>query len=92
MKIVLMKKTMMRRILRSIRFSAKGCGFLPSFCMKGSLLMMNPVPGMKARGKVMPPRGGAGRRAGSPLIRSSNNGSDSKHSDEAFENYMVGYF
>ncbi|KAF3339840.1 Reticulocyte-binding protein 2 [Carex littledalei] len=71
----------------SRRFYAKGCGFLPSFCMKGSLLIMNPVPGMKARGKVMPPRGGAGRRS-SPLIRSSNNGSDSKHSDEAFENYM----
>jgi Protein of unknown function (DUF688) len=76
----------------SRRFYARGCGFLPSFCMKSSLLMMNPVPGMKGRGKVASPRGGAGRRMGSPLIRSSNNGSDSKHSDEAFENYMVGYF
>lgn len=75
----------------SRRFYAKGCGFLPSFCMKSSFLIMNPVPGMKGRGKAVPPRGGAGRRTGSPLIRSSNNGSDSKHSDEAFDNYMVGY-
>ncbi|KAJ3685143.1 hypothetical protein LUZ61_014307 [Rhynchospora tenuis] len=72
----------------SRRFQAKGCGFLPSFCMKGSFLMMNPVPGMKGRVKAVPSRGGAGRRTGSPLIRSSNNGPDSKRSDEAFENYM----
>lgn len=75
----------------SRKFYAKGCGFLPNFCMKGSFLMMNPVPGMKGRVKEVPSYGSARRRTGNPIIRSSYNGSISKHSDEGFENYMVCY-
>ncbi|KAK9267225.1 hypothetical protein L1049_009647 [Liquidambar formosana] len=29
--------------------SAKACGFLPRFCLKNSLCLLNPVPGMKVR-------------------------------------------
>ncbi|BAD87594.1 unknown protein [Oryza sativa Japonica Group] len=60
-------------------FASKGCGLLPSLCVKGSLLLLNPMPAMK-RGK---PRGngrvrefaskGRGRGAPSPLARSSQN-------------------
>ncbi|XP_022968993.1 uncharacterized protein LOC111468130 [Cucurbita maxima] len=27
--------------------STRGCGFLPRFCLKGSLVLVNPVPGMR---------------------------------------------
>ncbi|KAL5221691.1 hypothetical protein ABZP36_026404 [Zizania latifolia] len=62
-------------------FASKGCGFLPGLCVKSSLLLLNPVPGMK-RGKARG-RGsgrdrefaskGRGQRAPSPLARSSQN-------------------
>ncbi|KAJ3695362.1 hypothetical protein LUZ60_000739 [Juncus effusus] len=73
----------------SRRFQAKGCGFFPSFCVKSSLLLMNPVPGLKHTGKSVRTKGGAVKRNGSPLIRSSINGGPGlKDSDEAFETYL----
>ncbi|KAF0919914.1 hypothetical protein E2562_032324 [Oryza meyeriana var. granulata] len=60
-------------------FASKGCGLLPSLCVKSSLLLLNPVPAVK-RGKA---RGneraresafkGRGQGAASPLARSSQN-------------------
>ncbi|XP_068645107.1 uncharacterized protein [Aristolochia californica] len=32
--------------------SAKGCGLLPRFCLKSSLCLLNPVPGMKVRNRM----------------------------------------
>lgn len=34
------------------RLSAKVCGFLPRFCLKNSLCLLNPVPGMSVRTRV----------------------------------------
>ncbi|KAM0938591.1 hypothetical protein DsansV1_C23g0179841 [Dioscorea sansibarensis] len=35
---------------------SKACGLLPKFCIKSSFFLMNPVPGMKVRGRLPPPR------------------------------------
>ncbi|KAH7651793.1 hypothetical protein IHE45_20G080800 [Dioscorea alata] len=35
---------------------SKACGLLPKFCMKSSCFLMNPVPGMKVRRRLPPPR------------------------------------
>ncbi|CAO2178193.1 unnamed protein product [Urochloa humidicola] len=60
-------------------FSAKGCGLLPGLCEKTSLLLLNPMPGMKrgkaqgrGRGRQFPSKG-RGQMARSPLARSSQN-------------------
>ncbi|XP_066309694.1 uncharacterized protein [Miscanthus floridulus] len=57
-------------------FSAKGCGLLPSLCVKTSLLLLNPMPSMKrvkkVRGWQLPCKG-RGQMAQSPLARSSQN-------------------
>jgi len=57
-------------------FSAKGCGLLPSLCVKTSLLLLNPMPAMKRGKKVRGwqlPCKGRGQMAQSPLARSSQN-------------------
>ncbi|XP_066315046.1 uncharacterized protein [Miscanthus floridulus] len=57
-------------------FSAKGCGLLPSLCVKTSLLLLNPMPAMKRGKKVRGwqlPCKGRGQMAQSPLSRSSQN-------------------
>uniref|UniRef100_A0A5B6YSM9 Uncharacterized protein n=1 Tax=Davidia involucrata TaxID=16924 RepID=A0A5B6YSM9_DAVIN len=35
--------------------SAKACGFLPRFCLKNSLCLLNPVPGMRVRTRTLLP-------------------------------------
>ncbi|MQL75445.1 hypothetical protein Taro_007822 [Colocasia esculenta] len=67
----------------------KGCGLLPRFCLKGSFGLLNPVPGMKARGRM--PLPGA-PRLGSQL-RISRRGSvidaDDEHSWEDVYKYNL---
>uniref|UniRef100_A0A0D9V5W2 Uncharacterized protein n=1 Tax=Leersia perrieri TaxID=77586 RepID=A0A0D9V5W2_9ORYZ len=60
-------------------FASKGCGLLPSLCVKSSLMLLNPVPAMK-RGKAQRnvrirefASKGSGQGAPSPLARSSQN-------------------
>ncbi|CAO2171519.1 unnamed protein product [Urochloa humidicola] len=60
-------------------FSAKGCGLLPGLCAKTSLLLLNPMPGMKrcraqgrGRGRQFPSKGRV-QMARSPLARSLQN-------------------
>ncbi|KAG6483565.1 uncharacterized protein LOC122014595 isoform X1 [Zingiber officinale] len=47
-------------------FPSKGCGLLPQFCLKSSFCLLNPVPGMKVRGRHLPSARG---KSGSPQIK-----------------------
>ncbi|KAG1346735.1 hypothetical protein COCNU_06G005640 [Cocos nucifera] len=61
------------------RSSSKACGLLPRFCVKSSFCLLNPVPGMKVRGRLPAP---PGRRIGGPRIKTFHHGSFGQAGDE----------
>ncbi|WOL14555.1 hypothetical protein Cni_G23335 [Canna indica] len=70
----------------SSNFPSKGCGLLPKFCMKSSFCLLNPVPGMKVRGRLPPaPRG----RTGSPQTRNVHRVEDELSWEAAYGKNLV---
>ncbi|XP_008789380.2 uncharacterized protein LOC103706890 [Phoenix dactylifera] len=58
---------------------SKACGLLPRLCLKSSFCLLNPVPGMKVRGRLPAP---PGRRIGGPRIKTFHHGSFGQDGDE----------
>ncbi|GJS08080.1 retrotransposon protein, putative, ty1-copia subclass [Tanacetum coccineum] len=62
--------------------SFKVCGLLPHFCLKGSIGLLNPVPGLSVRTK-MPVSSSNRRRAASSSAKSQESSSDVEQSSAA---------
>ncbi|VFQ79047.1 unnamed protein product [Cuscuta campestris] len=70
---------------------SKACGLIPSFCLKGSFFLMNPVPGMRGRTRVpMSPNSSRMQTGSSSAASCSGTDNERSTSDVSERNSVVG--